>query len=386
VSGNRDALEAVVRHAALLDDDDIVQALDALTTCADVSLVPRLHQALDRFLDDRNFYGRDLIARVLAGIQGVTALPALLGASARDIGDDQDSLQAEIIILLKADPEQARRTVLAFAIGNAPELRRVGLWALGFVAGAQDLDLLAAAASDADPAIRSVAVGSIPGPAGDDRAFGMVADALGDLEEQVRVSAASRLGFTGRRDAVPPLASLATDRAPRVRSMAAWALGHLGRAEAAGPLLRLLRDPHDHVREQAVSALGAVGGPVAVDALLGLAAEADPLRRAQAARALATAAGTDPRVWPQVMMLACDHEAGVRAATLSGTASLQPERAQLVAGLADDPDPVVRRRVAVTARHLAPDAARDILTRYARDRDQAVRRLASIELGRLAGR
>jgi HEAT repeat protein len=391
VSSHRDALEVVVRHAALLDDgyDDIASVLDALTACADISLVPRLREALDRFLDDRNFYGRDLIARVLAGIQGAAALPTLLRASARDIGDDQDGLQAEIVGLLQADRAQARRTVLAFVTGNAPELRRAGLWALGYVAGAQDLDLLAAAASDADPAIRSAAVGAIPGPAGDERAFGMLVGALSDLEEQVRASAASRLGYTGRQDAVPPLASLVTDRAPRVRSMAAYALGRLGKAEATEALLRLLPDPHDSVREQAVRALGCVGGPAAVDALLALAAEADPQRRAQAARALATVAGPDPRVWPQVMMLARDQDAGVRAATLSGTAGtagLQPERAQLVAGLADDPDPVVRRRVAVMARRLAPEAARDILTRYASDRDQGVRRLASTELGRLAGR
>jgi HEAT repeat protein len=134
---------------------------------------------------------------------------------------------------------------------------------------------------------------------------------------------------------------------------------------------------------------GCAGGPAAVDALLALAAEADPQRRAQAAGALATAAGADPRAWPQVMMLARDQEAEVRAATLSGTVGadgLQSERAQLVAGLADDPDPMVRLRVAVRARHLAPEAARDILTRYANDRDQRVRRLASTELGRLADR
>src|ERR1700691_6268788 len=103
----------MVRHAALLDDDDdVASALDALTACADTSLVPRLREALGRFLDDGNFYGRDLIARVLAGIQGVAALPVLLRASARDIGDDQDSLQTEIIGLLKADRAQGRRTAL----------------------------------------------------------------------------------------------------------------------------------------------------------------------------------------------------------------------------------------------------------------------------------
>ena len=57
-------------------------ALEALTACADISLVPRLREALDGFVDDRNFYGRDLMARVLVGIQGVAALPALLRASA----------------------------------------------------------------------------------------------------------------------------------------------------------------------------------------------------------------------------------------------------------------------------------------------------------------
>lgn len=392
MAGNRDALEAVLRHAALLDDDDyddIAPALDALSACGDLSLVPRLREAFDRFVDDRNCYGRDLVARVLAGIQGVAALPVLLAASARDIGDDQDSLQAEIVSLLRADRPQARRTALAFATGHAPELRRAGLWALGYVAGAQDLDLLAAASSDADPAIRSVAVGAIPDPADDDRAFGMLVRAAGDFAEPVRVSAASSLGYTGRRDAVAPLASLVTDPAPQVRSMAAYALGQLGRAEAAGALLRLLRDPHDHVREQAVRALGRVGGPAAVDALLALAAEPDPQRRAQAAEALAIVASPDPRVWPQVMMLARDQQAEVRAATLSDTADtagVQPERARLVAALADDPDPMVRRRVAAITRHLAPEAARDILTRYASDQDQVVRRIASTELGRLAGR
>ena len=92
----RSALEAVVRHATLLDDDyDVIApTLAVLSACGDLSLVPGLREALDRFLDDGNFYGRDLIASALAGIQGVAALPALLRASARELGDDQDSLTA----------------------------------------------------------------------------------------------------------------------------------------------------------------------------------------------------------------------------------------------------------------------------------------------------
>jgi hypothetical protein len=111
VIDSRGALEAVVRHAVELEDDydDIEPTVTALAACGDTTLVPRLHEVLDRFLDEENFYGRDPIAGVLAGIQGVAALPVLLRASARDLGDDQDSLQSEIIELLHADRAAGRR-------------------------------------------------------------------------------------------------------------------------------------------------------------------------------------------------------------------------------------------------------------------------------------
>ncbi|GGO14247.1 HEAT repeat domain-containing protein [Micromonospora parathelypteridis] len=383
------ALEAVVRHAVELEDDydDIAPTVAALTASGDTALVPRLQEVLDRFLDEGNFYGRDLIAGVLAGIEGVAALPLLLRASARDLGDDQDSLQAEIIELLHTERATSRRVVRNLATGDTPELRRVGLWALGFVVEAQDVDLLAAAVTDADPEIRSMAVGSIPDPAGDDRAFAALVLALRDLNEQVRVSAVSRLGYTGRVDAVAPLVALAADPTPRVRSMVAYALGRLGSHEATPALQRLLHDPDRHVRENAAEALGSVGGPAAVDTLLALAADQDPQLRVQAAKALAKAADSDPRVAPQLTMLARDGEAAVRAATLSGLASAEggPSlRGRLLVELADDPDPMVRQRVAVVARHLAPDAAPDILHRYTRDPDQTLRQLAATELGRLA--
>lgn len=140
VIDSRGALDALVRHAVELEDDydDIAPTVTALAACGDTSLVPRLQEALDQFLDDENFYGRDLIAAVLAGIQGVAALPVLLRASARDLGDDQDGLQTEIIELLHANRAASRGVVLEFATVDSPEMRRVGLWALGFIGEAQD--------------------------------------------------------------------------------------------------------------------------------------------------------------------------------------------------------------------------------------------------------
>lgn len=387
VIDSRGALQAIVRHAVDLEDDyeDVAPVVTALAACGDTSLVPQLQEALDRFLDEENFYGRDLIAAVLAGIQGVAALPVLLRASARDLGDDQDSLQAEIIELMHADRAASRRVVREFAAGDTPELRRVGLWALGFVVEAQDVELLAAAAADSDARVRSVAIGSIPDPAGDDFAFAVLGAALGDLDEQVRVSAVSRLGYTGRADAVAPLVALSADRSPRVRSMVAYALGRLGKGEATPALLQLLHDPDRHARENAVEALGSVGGPAAVDALLALAAGHDLQMRVQAATALPKAVDSDSRVAPQLAMLTRDREAAVRAATLSGLASTSPAHgSELLVELTDDPDPTVRQRVAVVARHVAPEAAPGILRRYANDPDQAVRRLAVTELNRLA--
>ncbi|RKN26164.1 hypothetical protein D7044_30480 [Micromonospora musae] len=385
---SRGALEAVIRHAVELEDDydDIAPTVSALATSGDITVVPQLVEALNRFLDEENFYGRDLIAGVLAGIDGVAALPVLLHASARDLGDDQDSLRAEIIELLHAHRAAGRRTVLECVTGDTPELRRVGLWALGFVAEAQDIELLTAASADSDSKVRSMAIGSLPDPATNDRAFEVLVTALGDVDEQVRVAAASSLSAaTGRAEAVAPLAALADDQSVGVRTMAAYALGRIGSDAATPVLLRLLQDPDRHVRERSIEALGSIGGEAAVDTLLTLAADEDPDLRVQAAKALARAADSDPRVTLQLTALARDDEAAVRAATISGLASSGTRRshfAQILIELTDDPAPMVRQRIAVVVRGLANDTARSILRRYANDADPSVRRLASTELDR----
>ena len=132
---NREALEAVIRHASELEDDydAIAPTMAELKVSGDTALVPRLVEALKQFLIEQNFYGRDLMAQIMAGIQGVTALPTLLHASARDLGDDQDSLQAEILDVMLLDPTTARTIANRFATAESPVLRGAGLRALNLL-------------------------------------------------------------------------------------------------------------------------------------------------------------------------------------------------------------------------------------------------------------
>jgi hypothetical protein len=86
------------------------------------------------------------------------------------------------------------------------------------------------------------------------------------------------------------------------------------------------------------------------------------------------------------MLMTRDDEAAVRAATLSGLATPgdnSPRWASFVAELANDPDPTVRQRVAVVARHLAPTDVSDILHRLADDPEATVRQIATTQLDRL---
>ncbi|XVU29643.1 HEAT repeat domain-containing protein [Actinoplanes sp. CA-054009] len=369
-------LESVIEHASQdeTDYEDIAAAVEALTASGDAALVPRLHEALDRFLDEENFYGRDLIASVLAGVAGVAALPVLLLAADRDLGDDQDSLRADIAGLMGEDPVAVRKAILELIDSDVPERRRVGLLASGSVG---DAGILEQAARHPDADVRLVAVEEIPA---------LPISAIDDPDEDVCLAAIGRLGASGHPGAVDALTGRVIDGRPRVRARIAYALGRLGRPAATAPLLRLLSDGDERVRDQARDALGTVGSPEAVGALLAEAAGPDARLRSQAAKALAKAIDADPRVVPRLTLLAHDEDAAVRAATLSGLAtSARPSDhwAALAVALAADADPTVRQRVAVVAHHLAPGQAGDLLRRLAADPEAIVRETAATQAGRL---
>jgi zinc/manganese transport system permease protein len=112
-------------------------------------------------------------------------------------------------------------------------------------------------------------------PSGDSRADLLAA--LDDEHEQVRASAAEKLGRLKDASVVPRLVLALRDRSPAVKEKAAQALGTLGRPEAAGPLRAALgtRDADEWVSLRAAEALVRCGGADGMSALLAMARDAD---------------------------------------------------------------------------------------------------------------
>ncbi|MFI6763119.1 hypothetical protein ACIBF5_28715 [Micromonospora sp. NPDC050417] len=112
------------------DGTQTYQIVDKLVAAGDLSLIPALTSQLGRFLDDGNFYGRDVIADVLAGLAASKRSRCWSAPRPRDLGDDQDSLGATIVDLVemaRADAHPVLDALLADeddAVGRiATELR-----------------------------------------------------------------------------------------------------------------------------------------------------------------------------------------------------------------------------------------------------------------------
>ena len=243
-----------------LDFDQIEECVVGVVNASDATLQPVLERHLDNFVDAGDWYARDVIARVMYEICEVGALPALLKAMARDLGDDKDSLAGMVVDLFHADREAARSVALGCAESVDSELRRVGVWALGFVGTQRDQALIVEAAADADPRIRSTAMGSISRTADcDPEVAEVLAAGTRDADPQVRISAIDKLGWHRAPALIPLIAACVGDPEPRVRTFVAHALGRIAdMPEAKRATLELLAGDRDaRVRDAARKALAA---------------------------------------------------------------------------------------------------------------------------------
>ncbi|MFJ3766569.1 hypothetical protein ACIPQJ_14155 [Streptomyces sp. NPDC090082] len=130
--------DLLTRLTEMLDDldadvDETIDLADEIAASGDAGLLPRLQAELDRALTERNAYARELLGGVLAALGGPDALPTLIRASAVDLGDDQDGLAAEIVELVQADPEEARRLLQPMTEDEDLSVANRADWALRFL-------------------------------------------------------------------------------------------------------------------------------------------------------------------------------------------------------------------------------------------------------------
>ncbi|MCP4351284.1 MAG: hypothetical protein GY795_37950 [Desulfobacterales bacterium] len=108
----------------------------------------------------------------------------------------------------------------------------------------------------------------ILGKIGDPRATESLIEAMGDISDNVCISATWALGKIGDKNAVEPLIDSLNNSNEVVRCSAANALGMIGDQISIQPLIRALKDSDGNVRSSAAEALGMIGDPCAVPHLI----------------------------------------------------------------------------------------------------------------------
>ncbi|MGC4890895.1 HEAT repeat domain-containing protein [Micromonospora sp. DT227] len=300
-------------------DDDPWPLLRELAAAGDPATAASARTELERYVHERNGYGRNLMAHLLARLSGADVLPRLLRLYAdalRDGDDDGEQLGMAVGLATRADPPACRAVVLPLLDDGDPYLRRAALETLGHMFEAPDLEPLRAAAADPDPEIRRTALGALPAVHLDPRAYALVVTALRDPDAWVRDQAVLLLAWSAPPAVVDHLVELTADPAWPVRTVLGEAIGrraaHSDRVPVAAAALGvLLDDPESSVRAGAVRGLGLLGVPP--DALRSRVDDPDWWVRAAVADVLAAALPRWPPARPLLARLSEDSNPTVRA-------------------------------------------------------------------------
>lgn len=213
------------------------------------------------------------------------------------------------------------------------------------------------ALSDASPAVRLAAVGSL-GSLEDPRAIAALGKALReDTDPRVRKAAAESLGEIDDPRAVPHLlAALRTEQVTDVRVQIVEALREIDDASAVAGVEAVTKDASPAVRRAAISALAEFEVQSSVAAIVSLAKDEDVQVRREVADALGdleSASALDALIG-----LARDSDAEVRANAVDALGNLEDRRAMsALVGALRDPSADVRRNAA-DAIHNIPDLER----------------------------
>ncbi|MCZ7438096.1 HEAT repeat domain-containing protein [Micromonospora sp. WMMC241] len=320
-------VDVLLRIADDMLDDDPWPLIRELGATGDAAMAARTRTELARCVRAGNWYGRDLLAHLLARLSGAEVFPLLLRVYADalrgDRDDDGERLRIALGLVMHADRAACRTVVVPMLGDRDPEARRAALWALGHVFEASDLETLRRACDDPDSETRRVALSALPGVREDPRAYALVVAALRDPEAWVRHDAVLLLAWSAPPAVVDHLAPLTSDPDWCVRAVLGEAIGRRAADSdrvpaAAAALADLLADAGSAVRAGAVRGLGLLGGPL--DALQSRVDDPDWWVRAAVVDVLATALRRWPAGRPLLDRLSVDTDATVRA---KATAALE---------------------------------------------------------------
>lgn len=191
------------------------------------------------------------------------------------------------------------------------------------------------------------------------RAVAPLARTLGDPDADVRSAAADALGDQRSADAVAPLLGRLDDSTPAVRIALVAALAHLGDPRAVVPLVGKIEDSSAEVRQTVARALGDLEDPRASPALvLALRDQSVDVRR-ESLIALGRLRATD--AIDAIATFASDRTASLRVAALEALGQMPtPDALRVLTaalGTADDASPSQERTAVRDALVTAGDAA-----------------------------
>jgi len=240
-------------------------------------------------------------------------------------------------------------------------------------AGRHDLppELLEAARSDPDPALRAAAFETLDVLEIRD-GVRVALERLTDPAARVRTAAITLLGRLGGASVVGRLRERTADPDARARAAAARALGLHHAREAASDLVRLLGDPDPAVREAATAAIGRLGDRTTLPALAGAFQSAGPDAR-QAI--LAAVALIDAAALAELAATLVDggDTAGKLVAVRLLSRRRASEPAAVLERLAGDPAPAVRAAAVRALGRFPSESPRAAAAAALTDPDETVR-------------
>lgn len=169
--------------------------------------------------------------------------------------EDQKALGKELRDLARSGDEASFAKLAQYALDKSPEIRRRAASALGWSKNKEALDLLLTLAHDENQNVRGAAVLGL-GRQSDPKAYNAIVEALEkDESSEVKGRAAFALGQMKDEKAQDKLLDCLKSNMTAVRRGAAVALGRADDTKVIEPLIAALGDPEDEVRLSAAKSL-----------------------------------------------------------------------------------------------------------------------------------